>query len=459
MRALAVPAAVLALACALPAAAQADKPAEPLVGSGLTFSGVPTIQELQAQQRACEARKPPRKAKGTISEMLYKRMERLMDQISKGQYAEAEQKLTELAGSARGDYEKAIVMQTLGFVYASTKKESQAIKAFEQALATNALPQVVHEGMMLNIAQLYIGEDKYEQGMQHLNAYLQESCNPNPDAHMLLASAYAEKKRFRESLKQVDLALVKSKSPKESWLQLKLALHYELKEYPRCAEVLVHLVALNPIKEEYWKQLSSMLFEIRKDPEALAVLALADRRGNIDEEAEYRNLANMYMYLNIPLKAGQVLQRGFDQKQIEPNQKNLEMLANAWLMARENDRAEVVLKKAAAISEKGELYKQLGYIYAEKMDWKSSLEALESALKRGNLKEPGDVHLMIAQAAIELKRWDRAEAAIRAAMQQEKTAKTAAQWLSHLQYEIDYASRGKEPAAPAGSGQPETQTN
>lgn len=452
-------AALLAAALAAPAAAQGDKPAEPLVGSGLTFSGVPTIQELQAQQRACEARKPPRKAKGAISEMLYKRMERLMDLISKNQYAEAEQKLVELQGSARSDYEKAIVMQTLGFVYASTNKETQAIKAFEQALATEALPQQVHEGMMLNIAQLYIGQDQYDQGMVRLNAYLQESCNPNPDAHMLLASAYAEKKRFREALKQVDLALVKSKSPKESWLQLKLALHYELKEYPRCAEVLVHLVALNPIKEEYWKQLSSMLFEIRKDPEALAVLVLADRRGNIDEEAEYRNLANMYMYLNVPLKAGLLLQRGFDQKKIEPNQKNLEMLANAWLMARENDRAEAVLKKAAAVSDKGELYKQLGYIYAEKMDWKSSLEALENALKKGGVKEPGELQLMIAQAAVELKRWERAEAAIRAAMQHEKTAKAAAEWMAHLQHEMEYASRGKEPAAPAAPGQPETQTN
>lgn len=459
MRARALAAALLVAALTAPAQAQDDKPAEPLVGSGLTFSGVPTIQELQAQQRACEARKPPRKAKGAISELLYKRMERVMDQIAKNQYAEAEQKLTELTANAHGDYEKAIVLQTLGFVYASTNKESQAIKAFEQALTMNALPQLVHEGMMLNIAQLYIGQDKYDQGMRHLNAYLQESCNPNPDAHMLLASAYAEKKQFRESLRQVDLALVKAKSPKESWLQLKLALHYELKEYPRCAEVLVHLVAMNPIKEEYWKQLSSMLFEIRKDPEALAVLALADRRGNINEEAEYRNLANMYMYLNIPLKAGQVLQRGFDQKQIEPNQKNLEMLANAWLMARENDRAEAVLKKAAAISDKGELYKQLGYIYAEKMDWKSSLEALENAQKKGGIKEPGELQLMIAQAAIELKRWDRAEAAIRAAMQNEKTAKTAAEWMAHLQQEIEYASRGREPAAPADPGQPETLTN
>lgn len=459
MRALAL-AAGLAAGLAAPAFAQDDKPAEPLTGSGLAFSGGPTIQELQAQQRACEARKPPRKAKGSISEITYKRMERIIDAIGKGQYAESEQKLIELNEGARGDYEKAIILQTLGFVYASQNKEAPAIKAFENALATNSLPQQVHEGMMLNIAQLYIADDKYDQGMRQLTAYMQESCNPNPDAHILLASVHSEKKQWREALKQVDLAIVKARSPKENWLQLKLAIHYELKEYPKCAEVLVHLVGMAPIKEEYWKQLSGMLFEIKKDPEALAVLALADRRGYIDKEDEFRNLANMYMYLQIPMKAGLVLQRGFDDKKIEPTEKNLEMLANAWLMARENDRAEVVLKKAAAISNKGDLYRQLGYIYAERMDWKAALEALESALKKGNSKEPGDLHLMIAQAAIELKRWDRAQAAVRAAMQHEKTAKIASEWMVHLEQEVDYASRGKEPAAPAEGEPPvETQTN
>jgi tetratricopeptide (TPR) repeat protein len=442
-----VTAALLALALAGPAAAQDDKPAEPLVGSGLTMTGAPTIQELQAQQRACEARKPPRKPKGTITESAYKKLERIMDQIAKNQYAEAETKLKEMSENTRADYEKAIVLQTLGFVYASTNKEAQAIKAFEQALATNALPQIVHEGMMLNIAQLYIATNKYDQGMQHLNAYLQESCNPNPDAHILLASTYAEKKRWRDSQKQVDLALVKSKTPKESWLQLKLALHYELKEYPRCAEVLVFLVGMNPIKEDYWKQLSSMLFEIKKDPESLAVLGLAERKGFLNEEPEYRNLANLYMYMQIPLKAAQILQRGLDAKHLEPTEKNLEQLANAYLMARENDKAEVVLKKAAAISGKGELYRQLGFIYSEKMEWKSALEALENAQKKGGIKEPGDLQLMIAQAAIELKQWNRAEQAIRAAMQNEKTSKVAGEWLNHLMLEQEYAMRKAEARA------------
>jgi predicted Zn-dependent protease len=455
-------AAALALAAGSAARAQegkveGDLPAQPLVGSGLVLSGAPTIQELQAQQRQCEIRKPPRKSKGTINESTYKRMERIQDQIAKGDNAGAEAKLIELKEQARGDYEKAIVLQTLAFVYATQNKNGPAVKAFEEALAQNALPQQVHEQMMFNISQIYLQDDKIDKSMEMLNAYLAESCNPLPDAHVMLASVYAEKKRFRDALKQVDLALVKSKAPKEGWLQVKLALHYELKEFPRCAEVLVFLLALAPQKENYWKQLHGILFEIKKDPEALAVLALAERKGFVDEEGEIRNLANMYMYMGIPLKAGQVLQRGLDSKVLEASEKNLEMLSNAWLSARENDKAEAVLKKAAAVSGKGELYKQLGYIYAEKMDWKASLEALEQAQKKGGIKEPGDLQLMIAQAAVELHQFKRAQEAVKAAMQHEKTAKIATQWLAHVQQEEEYALRKQ--AAAEEKKQPATQTN
>lgn len=439
------------------AAQQDDLPAQPLTGSGLAFSGGPTIQELQAQQRACEQRKPPRKPKGTITESAYRRMERIQDLIAKNQNAEAEAKLKELAEGARGDYEKAIILQTLGFVYATQNKYGPAIKTFEESLATNAMPQQVHENMMLNIASMYMGEGKHEKSAEMLNAYLAESCNPSPEAHIMLASNYAEKKRWRDAQKQVDLALVKAKAPKEAWLQLKLALHYELKEFPKCAEVLVHLVGMAPTKETYWKQLNGMLFEIKKDPEALAVLALAERRGFIDEETEIRNLANMYMYMNIPLKAGQVLERGIEQKKVEASAKNLETLANAWLLARENDKAEGVLKKAAAVSEKGELYKQLGFIYAERMEWPAALDAFEKAIRKG-VKNPGELYILVAQSAIELKQWKRAEEAVRQAMQQESTAKQAAEWMAHLQQEYEYANRSAK-AAEADDAEPQTQTN
>ena len=70
------------------------------------------------------------------------------------------------------------------------------------------------------------------------------STSEQTDAHILLASMYTDRKQWRDALKHTDLAVVKARPPKESWLQLKLALHNELREFQRCAEVLVHLIAM-----------------------------------------------------------------------------------------------------------------------------------------------------------------------------------------------------------------------
>jgi tetratricopeptide (TPR) repeat protein len=327
-------------------------------------------------------------------------------------------------------------------------KYGKAIDAYEQALATNALPLQVHEQMMFNVAQMYMSDNKFDKGQQVLTRYMQESCNPVPEAHISLAIIHAEKKQFRESLKHADLALIKSKTPREAWLQLKLALHFELKEMSRCAEVLVHLIALSPMKETYFKQLQGVLTEIKKDHEALAVLALAERRGFLDEESELRNLYNMYMFMEIPLKAANVLDRGITQKNVQPTEKNLESLANAWLAAREYDKAEAAMARAAKASDKGELYKQLGQIQMEKENWKGALESLQLARKKGNLKNPGEASFLAGVCAVQLKQWKTAEAALREAMQHEKTAKMAVEWLNHLQDEYAYSTAtGGEPAA------------
>jgi len=407
-----------------------------------------TPEAILAAQRACEARHPPRKSKGTISESSYRHLERVFDKITKNNYAEAEKDLREMMADANGDYEKAVLMQTLGFVLASDKREGEAVKLFQQAVALGSLPQVQHEQMIYNIAQIQISMNNYDQGLKTMEQYMSESCNPLPDAHILMASVQAERKDWNGALRQVDLALAKAKAPKESWLQLKLALHYELKQLPKCAETLLQLVALVPSKKDYWKQLNGMLFELKKDPEALAVLALADRKGFLENENEYRNLANLYAYMQIPYKAAQVLQRGLDAKVLPADEKTLEMLANCWYLAREYNKSEEAMRKAAAASDKGELWFKLGNIYAQQEKWKPALEALTQAQKKGGVKEPDELVLLTGIAATNVKEWKRAEEALKAAQGHEKTTKAATEWLNMEQqlYAQAHPEEGKPPA-------------
>ncbi|MEW6166373.1 MAG: CDC27 family protein [Pseudomonadota bacterium] len=397
-----------------------------LLAAGVLFAAPASTVHAQAQKKE-------RKATGTLSEATYRQLERIHDLIGKNKNAEALEKSQALLGRVSNDYERAVVRQTMAFIYISQNNYKAAITAFEEALALEALPQQPYEQMLYNVAQLYFQDGQTDKAIERMEHYFREATTePLADAHILLASAYADRKRFRDALPQVDKALQKVKEPKESWLQLKLALHYELKQFPQCAEVLLKLISLVPSKEDYWKQLSSILFEIKRDKESLAVLALADRQGFLDTETELRNLANIYLLLDIPYKAAQILERGLEQKILKADEKTLQLTADAWTMAREYDKAEVVLKRAASISGSGEIYYRLGQIYVEDERWQDALDVLSRAQNKG-IRKMGDAAYLEGVAAFQSGNRQRAVESLRRAQRYDDSRSNASQWLAHIE--------------------------
>lgn len=411
---------------------------------------VAPVHEAAAQN----AQKKERKAAGTLSEATYRQLERIHDLIGKNQNAEALSKSEGLLNRVSNDYEKAVIRQTMAFIYISQNNYKAAIAAFEEALSLDALPQQPYEQMLYNVAQLYFQDGQTDKAIERMEHYFREvTTEPPADAHILLASAYSDRKRFRDALPQVDKALEKSKEPKESWLQLKLALHYELKQFPQCAEVLVRLIALVPAKEDYWKQLSSILFEIKRDKESLAVLALAARQQFLDTEGEIRNLANIYLLLDIPYKAAEVLENGLERGILKADEKTLSLTGDAWTMAREYDKAEAVLRRAAAKASDGEIFYRLGQIYVEDERWAEAIETLAQAQSKG-VKKMGEAAYLEGVAAFQSGNRQRAVASLRKAQRYDESRNNATQWLTHIAQieeaeaqEAIAAAEASEPAA------------
>jgi tetratricopeptide (TPR) repeat protein len=381
----------------------------------------------------------PRKPSGMISEPIFRGIEQATDLITKKQYDSAIDKLNKIA-EAGNEYEKAVAYYNQGFAYSSKNDLGGAARAFQKALDQNSLPQVQHEQLEYNLGQIYVANGQFDEGITTLNKYMEETCSPIPaEAHIFLANAYAEKKRFRDALPQIDQAIAKAKQPKESWLQLKLALNYELKDFRACATTLVQLIGMVPDKPDYWKQLSSMFFEMKEDSESLAVLALAERQGFIDKPNEIRNLYNVYMVMELPFKAGNLMQDAIDKGKVPADEKNLEAVANAWINARESAKAEASLKKLAGMSDRGEYYFRLGGIYGDDERWKESKEMLEKALDKGGLKRPGEAWMRIAVADYNLKDMKGAFAALNKATAFDESRKQAVEWKRALEAEMGAA--------------------
>jgi tetratricopeptide (TPR) repeat protein len=171
---------------------------------------------------------------------------------------------------------------------------------------------------------------------------------------------------------------------------------------------------------------------MKSDLDAVAVLSVAERQGFIDKPNERKNLYNVYMMLDLPFKAGTMLQESIEKGKVPADEANLESVADAWINAREAARAEGSLKKLAGMSEKGEYFYKLGAMYGDNEQWKDSREALQKALQKGGVKRAGEAWMRLAVAEYGLKNNPGAITALQKAATFDETRKQASEWLRHL---------------------------
>jgi len=381
---------------------------------------------------ATECGKEEQKEGTEMSEDTFSTVQTATELLGKQKYDEAIEKLSKVAekGSA---YEKALINYNLGLAYSSKQDFKSAVKAFAAALTTDSLPRSNREQLRYNLGQLYIVTSQFDEGIKTLETYMATACGTiTPEAHIFLANALSERKRYKEALPQIDLAISKSKEIKEQWLQMKLAIAYELKDYKGAAESLVQLIVKFPQKPDYWKQLSSVLYEGKSEPESLAVLALAERQGFLQKPAEIKNLFSIYMMLESPNKAGLLLESAMAKNTIPADETNLSSLSDAWINAREAAKAETTLKQLAAMSDKGDYYYKLGAMYGDNERWQDSKGMLTKALQKGGLKRTGDVWMRLAVANYGMKDNNGAVEALQKATTFDESRAQANEWLKAL---------------------------
>lgn len=393
---------------------------------------------------------------GTMSENLYRRLEDVHELISEENYPEAENKARDLVGAARSDYEEAVAVQTYGHILAAQEKYPQAVEQFKRAIELDALPNPTHYGMMYNVAQLQITDEKYEEGLQWLNRYFDAVPQKEIDlnAYVLAASANAEMNNYRTAIDYIEKALSLSKKPKESWYQLLLAMHLELKDYETGGQVLERMIKLWPDKKQYWTQLSSIYLQLNQDEKALSVLELAQTKGLLDKESEWMQLAQLYLFLEIPYKGARILEKGLERGVVEQSKDHLELLGNAWYSARELDKAIDAFERAGKLAVNGKLDMRRAYLLVDKEEWGEARDALNSALEKGGIDDTGNAYILLGMSNYELGNTEAARQAFNQALQYDDSRSAASQWLRHLEEESNQQASTSGEERPAGAVSP-----
>ena len=367
-----------------------------------------------------------------LSEKTYKALNQAQELMEKENYQQAKQQLDSLLNTVeKGSYEQAVVLQTLGFLYSSLEQYKKATETFQQALDLNALPEDVTHTLRYNLAQLLIADEQYKKGIPLMESWLAAEKKPDNTVYVLLASAYYRVNNFSKAADRIQIAIKNDKAPQEDWYRLLLSSYLSLKHYKSAISVLELLITRYPDKKMYWDQLAALYMQENKEFTSLAVRMLA-KRLDLTEPKTLVNLADMYRYLRVPYKAGQLLEQGMEQKVIPSNFENLNKLADSWLAARENQRAVDTLKVMLPMDNSGDTQLKLGQIYISMEQWGNAIDTLSSALKLLKGKKLGQTYAMLGTAYYHQDNFEQAKAQFLKAASFEAQKKQAAQWLQHI---------------------------
>ena len=119
------------------------------------------------------------------------------------------------------------------------------------------------------------------------------------------------------------------------------------------------------------------------------------------------------------------------------NEKHYRLLSQAWMLSMEDSKAIPALKSAAALADHGELDARLANTYLNIGDYRQCVTAADSALRKGSLKSPDNIHISRGMCLYNLRRYGDAKNAFREAAKVPRSQRTSAQWIRVIDAEVE----------------------
>jgi tetratricopeptide (TPR) repeat protein len=409
----------------------------PMAVSSVSAEDAAADANSAAQQEEASASPRVRRTQ-TLREVVYEKLEDARNLADEEEYSDALDVLARLEKRKRNSYERAMTHNMVAYVYTAQEKYDEAISAYSQVLDIDNAPDSLKQTTLFTLAKLYMMQERYDESLNTLNSWMESSDKVGADAYLLRAQVQYQREAFGLAKDDVTTAVSMrkesgSKAP-ESWLLLQRAALFQLKDYAGLAANLESLVA-NYSKAEYWMQLAAVYNELGRSEQELATLETAYDMKLMTKEGEYLNFAQALLAREIPYKAAHVLEDGMQADIVEKSARNLSLLGDAWMMAREYDNAIVSMTAAASESGKGSDYFKLAQIYTERQEWNKAFDFSQKSLQVGDLKAPHQALIIKGLAQYNLNHLEEAATTFFQAARYPAAEKTAHQWQEYIESE------------------------
>lgn len=357
----------------------------------------------------------------------------VQDLLQRNEYQPALDILNKLVNTVRNRrYDLAVTYQTQGYIYSMLNRTRDATLSFINAIDTRGLPPAANNELHYTVAQYLISDGKYSEGMDYLTTWFRNEKKPSAEAHYMAATAYYFLNDYKQLIYQARNALSKRSDAPASWYEILLAGYFETGDMNAAAELMETMLNRFPGQTQYWMQLAGVYLSIKKNERALALMEVAYIKGIIKDESGLLQLAQTYLYMEMPYKAATLLSTEMEDGKIDRKKQTLIMLADSWFLAREVDKGIEVLSDAVTTINDPELYFRLGQLYVEKEDWGEAIKTLNQVTKVKDYKDIADAYLLLGIAALQGKEMVISYQALNNALKYDATREQAQQWMAEL---------------------------
>lgn len=390
---------------------------------------IPSAQEVQARRDSRRNR--------AASERIGRRV---MNAFSLYEEDDIEGAIRELqAANARDPYDVAYVNRFLGNFYAFQEQPDRAIELLQQSVNADILGFSDQAQALLLLANLNLQEERFTDALRYYQEWLEFAGTMDPDVFIRMSNAHLELNNYEQVIPFARKALHYMQEPNRNPYVLQVAAFFELQRMGDAIQVLEEGVQLLPDEKRWWSQLGMLYFQEEDYDKALATMELAYLAGFLEQQNDFRALAQMYSNSMIPYRAAEVLRRHLASGDIDQTSRNYSIAASAYHAAREFSRAnELYVQAIDATSDRAEQYdyhRRRGASLLLASNYQEAARAFQAASEiapQGD-NNLGRVYMSLAEAHFYNERYQAALNAARRAESFSDQRRNAESWAQYIQ--------------------------
>ncbi|MGL1154444.1 tetratricopeptide repeat protein [Vibrio parahaemolyticus] len=320
-------------------------------------------------------------------------------------------------------YDQAFVARMLGIFYWQNEQVKPAIKQLDFAVSSGLLQDEQAWQTRKMLADILLNEQQFAKALPHYYE-LSKAVPKNQKAHevwLRIAQSHYQLSQWNKVLSAMGRYEKFGQPDELGPLSIKLSSELELKKWLPAIVTIKRLIAIEPERVEWWRQLVALHLRVDDSKRALDAMALAKLQGVALSQDDFKLLAQLYAKRGIPERAALIMEQLEDlnvDSQLKAQQ------ATYWQMAKEWDKSIDSWRVAAKLNSK--YYWNYSQLLVQEGHYQQALAALDKVKGR-----KADVALIKTRAYYKLNRLDDALANAKRA-NEIKPSNQAKSWVKYL---------------------------